>query len=247
MLKPLESQRRGLEVQQLPTGPGHHRDRFIDALRVVAIVLIVAQHWLMPAISYDDGTLTTVNALSTPGAWVITWLSQVMPLVFFAGGAAAAYSSLSRSGSRLSTDISPGRDRQPDLGDPRRGWLGERLLRLAVPVVPLVAVWLPLPHLLLALGLPADARDYGTGAMILADLGLTTLRLLTNNPAKRVALAGFGLSIVERLATAVEDAQRPGGDDLLMDRELVLQHLRVLHVEHTHHIGLIRTDGRDAG
>jgi 3,4-dihydroxy 2-butanone 4-phosphate synthase / GTP cyclohydrolase II len=55
----------------------------------------------------------------------------------------------------------------------------------------------------LQLGLPADARDYGTGAMILADLGLTTLRLLTNNPAKRVALAGFGLSIVDRIPVEV--------------------------------------------
>jgi 3,4-dihydroxy 2-butanone 4-phosphate synthase / GTP cyclohydrolase II len=55
----------------------------------------------------------------------------------------------------------------------------------------------------LALGLPADARDYGTGAMILADLGLSTLRLLTNNPAKRAALGGFGLSIVERVPVEV--------------------------------------------
>jgi 3,4-dihydroxy 2-butanone 4-phosphate synthase / GTP cyclohydrolase II len=55
----------------------------------------------------------------------------------------------------------------------------------------------------LALGLPADARDYGTGAMILVDLGLSTLRLLTNNPDKRAALSGFGLSIVERVAVDV--------------------------------------------
>ncbi|MTV25596.1 bifunctional 3,4-dihydroxy-2-butanone-4-phosphate synthase/GTP cyclohydrolase II [Nitriliruptoraceae bacterium ZYF776] len=55
----------------------------------------------------------------------------------------------------------------------------------------------------LQLGLPADARDYGTGAMILADLGLSTLRLLTNNPSKRAALAGFGLSIVDRLPVEV--------------------------------------------
>jgi 3,4-dihydroxy 2-butanone 4-phosphate synthase/GTP cyclohydrolase II len=56
----------------------------------------------------------------------------------------------------------------------------------------------------LALGLPADARDYGTGAMILVDLGLSTLRLLTNNPAKRVALSGYGLSIVERVPVEIE-------------------------------------------
>jgi len=49
------------------------------------------------------------------------------------------------------------------------------------------------------LGLPADARDYGTGAQILVDLGLSTLRLLTNNPAKRAGLEGYGLQIVERV------------------------------------------------
>lgn len=55
----------------------------------------------------------------------------------------------------------------------------------------------------LALGLPADARNYGTGASILADLDLTTLRLLTNNPDKRAALGGFGLSIVDRVPVEV--------------------------------------------
>lgn len=55
----------------------------------------------------------------------------------------------------------------------------------------------------LALGLPADARDYGIGALILADLGLTTLRLLTNNPEKRAALGGFGLSIVDRVPVEI--------------------------------------------
>jgi 3,4-dihydroxy 2-butanone 4-phosphate synthase / GTP cyclohydrolase II len=55
----------------------------------------------------------------------------------------------------------------------------------------------------LSLGLPNDSRDYGTGALILADLGLTTLRLLTNNPAKRAALNGFGLSIVDRVPVEV--------------------------------------------
>jgi 3,4-dihydroxy 2-butanone 4-phosphate synthase / GTP cyclohydrolase II len=51
----------------------------------------------------------------------------------------------------------------------------------------------------LELGLPADARDYGTGAQILVDLGIRTMRLLTNNPAKRVGLEGYGLEIVGRV------------------------------------------------
>lgn len=51
----------------------------------------------------------------------------------------------------------------------------------------------------LELGLPADARDYGTGAQILAELGIKSMRLLTNNPAKRAGLEGYGLSIVERV------------------------------------------------
>jgi 3,4-dihydroxy 2-butanone 4-phosphate synthase / GTP cyclohydrolase II len=51
----------------------------------------------------------------------------------------------------------------------------------------------------LQLGLPADSREYGIGAQILVDLGLTTMRLMTNNPAKYGGLEGFGLDIVERV------------------------------------------------
>jgi 3,4-dihydroxy 2-butanone 4-phosphate synthase/GTP cyclohydrolase II len=62
----------------------------------------------------------------------------------------------------------------------------------------------------LELGLPADARDYGTGAMILADLGVRSMRLLTNNPAKRAGLEGYGLTISERvpIETTVTDHNR---------------------------------------
>ncbi|HLL68413.1 MAG TPA: bifunctional 3,4-dihydroxy-2-butanone-4-phosphate synthase/GTP cyclohydrolase II [Micromonosporaceae bacterium] len=50
----------------------------------------------------------------------------------------------------------------------------------------------------LDLGLPADARDYGTGAQILSDLGIRSMRLLTNNPAKRAGLEGYGLRVLGR-------------------------------------------------
>lgn len=57
----------------------------------------------------------------------------------------------------------------------------------------------------LHLGLPGDARDYGVGAQILRHLGVTKLRLMSNNPKKRVALTGYGLEIVETvpLETAI--------------------------------------------
>jgi 3,4-dihydroxy 2-butanone 4-phosphate synthase/GTP cyclohydrolase II len=55
----------------------------------------------------------------------------------------------------------------------------------------------------LELGLPADSRDYGTGAQILVDLGVRTMRLLTNNPAKRAGLEGYGLQIVERVGIEI--------------------------------------------
>ncbi len=51
----------------------------------------------------------------------------------------------------------------------------------------------------LKLGLPADLRDYGIGAQILVDLGLSTIRILTNNPKKIRGLEGYGLSVTEQV------------------------------------------------
>ncbi|MGH9082089.1 MAG: bifunctional 3,4-dihydroxy-2-butanone-4-phosphate synthase/GTP cyclohydrolase II [Acidimicrobiales bacterium] len=51
----------------------------------------------------------------------------------------------------------------------------------------------------LDLGLPVDSREYGIGAQILVDLGITTMRLMTNNPVKYGGLEGYGLDIVERV------------------------------------------------
>jgi 3,4-dihydroxy 2-butanone 4-phosphate synthase / GTP cyclohydrolase II len=51
----------------------------------------------------------------------------------------------------------------------------------------------------LSLGLPTDRRDYGIGMQILVELGISRMRLLTNNPAKRAGLEGYGLEIVERV------------------------------------------------
>ena len=54
------------------------------------------------------------------------------------------------------------------------------------------------------LGFPMDLRDYGVGAQMLCDLGLKTIRLLTNNPKKIVGLQGYGLEVVEQLPIRVQ-------------------------------------------
>ena len=61
-----------------------------------------------------------------------------------------------------------------------------------------------------ALGFPADRRDYGIGMQILADLGVQRIRLLTNNPAKRAGLSGFGLDVVERIPLQTAPNQHNG-------------------------------------
>ncbi|MFD1932000.1 acyltransferase [Nonomuraea mangrovi] len=119
------------------------RDSFIDVLRLAGMALVVLQHWTIPVLGYDGVRLTTGNALSTPGVWVVTWISQVMPLVFFAGGAANAISF------RRAPGTAP-------------AWLAVRLRRLAWPVLPLAAVWIPFPHVLATFGVPEQPLEVGS-------------------------------------------------------------------------------------
>ncbi|MDQ4089531.1 MAG: bifunctional 3,4-dihydroxy-2-butanone-4-phosphate synthase/GTP cyclohydrolase II [Actinomycetota bacterium] len=75
----------------------------------------------------------------------------------------------------------------------------------------------------LDLGLPIDTRKYGTGAQILVDLGITTMRLLTNNPAKFGGLEGYGLEIVERVP--LETVPNPENIRYLRTKQQRMGHL----------------------
>jgi 3,4-dihydroxy 2-butanone 4-phosphate synthase / GTP cyclohydrolase II len=81
----------------------------------------------------------------------------------------------------------------------------------------------------LKLGLPADLRDYGIGAQILGDLGLTSIRILTNNPKKIIGMEGYGLSVTEQLP--IESIPNPHNEAYLRQKAELLGHT-------LHHQGL---------
>ena len=75
----------------------------------------------------------------------------------------------------------------------------------------------------LELGLPVDRREYGIGAQILVELGVTKMRLITNNPKKIGGLAGYGLEIIERVPTVT--APNPENVAYLRTKQLRMGHL----------------------
>ncbi len=75
----------------------------------------------------------------------------------------------------------------------------------------------------LAQGLPADSREYGIGAQILVDLGITTMRLMTNNTLKYGGLEGYGLEIVERVPLVIES--NPHNEKYLQTKRDRMGHL----------------------
>jgi 3,4-dihydroxy 2-butanone 4-phosphate synthase/GTP cyclohydrolase II len=81
----------------------------------------------------------------------------------------------------------------------------------------------------LKLGLPADLRDYGVGAQILVDLGLTSIRILTNNPKKIHGIEGYGLSVTEQLP--IQPIPNPHNEEYLNAKRDRLGHT-------LHHQGL---------
>jgi 3,4-dihydroxy 2-butanone 4-phosphate synthase/GTP cyclohydrolase II len=81
----------------------------------------------------------------------------------------------------------------------------------------------------LKLGLPADLRDYGIGAQILVDLGLTSIRILTNNPKKIHSLEGYGLSVSDQIP--IQAVPNPHNEDYLRTKRERLGHT-------LHHQGL---------
>ena len=114
----------------LATATPGHRNRIVDFWRAVAIIVVVFGHWLAASIWLQpDGEIALLNSLEwVPYAGWVTWVVQVMPIFFLAGGYANA-KSLTGMG---------------DGNAVRRDWITTRVRRLFTPVVPLLLVWVAL-------------------------------------------------------------------------------------------------------
>ncbi|WP_150241665.1 acyltransferase family protein [Nocardiopsis quinghaiensis] len=128
--------------------PGAGRDRFLDVIRLFVMALVVLQHWWLPVLVHEQDTLNAGSVLAVEGGFVLTWAVQVMPLIFFVGGAANLISWRSASGRGVSAST----------------WYARRLRRLAWPVVPLAAVWIVSSHLLVLAGAPVQPVLVGAEA-----------------------------------------------------------------------------------
>jgi hypothetical protein len=102
------------------------RDRYVDFLRAVSILVVVVGHWFIGMIYWRDGVIGTTSAIGvTSWAWLVTWVLQVMPIFFFVGGFSnlVTYDSFQRK------------------GEPTLAWLRTRLARLIRPSLIFLAVW----------------------------------------------------------------------------------------------------------
>ncbi|MFD6948991.1 acyltransferase [Nocardiopsis sp. TSRI0078] len=177
--------------------PGAGRDRFLDVIRLFVMALVVLQHWWLPVLVHEQDTLSAGSVLATDGGFLLTWAVQVMPLIFFVGGAANLISWRSASDRGVSVST----------------WYARRLRRLAWPVVPLAAVWIVSSHLLVLGGAPAQAVLVGAEAagMVLWFLAVYVL-VVVATPVLVAAQERFGWWVPAALlaAAAAVDLTRFG-------------------------------------
>ena len=125
-------------VTQLADATPDTRDRFVDAVRAFAILVVVIGHWLIATITWDGRGIAAGNALAqVPSLQWLTWAFQVMPLFFVVGGFANRASLLAH------------RRR----GEPASAYVRSRTLRLTAAVLPLAVTWMVATPLLERAGL----------------------------------------------------------------------------------------------
>jgi peptidoglycan/LPS O-acetylase OafA/YrhL len=170
------------------------RNRVVDTVRAVAIVVVVLGHWLAASIWLRaNGDIQLMNSLEwIPYAGWVTWIVQVMPVFFLVGGYASG---------RALAAAEPG---GVDYGD----WVTKRVRRLFTPVIPLLVVW---TLLIVILGpfIPNDVVRAGAMSatvplwFIAVYVMITALAPLTHRWWRSAGLVSFGLMCLAAIAVDV--------------------------------------------
>ncbi|MBM7820826.1 hypothetical protein JOE63_003303 [Cellulosimicrobium cellulans] len=184
------------------------RDVFVDAVRALATLSVLTVHWLMADATWDGEHLRIGNALAHGAGWTVTWLLQVLALLFFAAGASAAYGLQRGPDGGRSPGLAGARRvvaRPSALADLAAGarLAGRRVPRLLRPVGVFVGAWVVAIGVLLAAGLPGDAvRSLATLAPQLLWFLAVYLGLVVLTPLLRRALHAAGWWTVGALVAA---------------------------------------------
>ncbi|MFB9909139.1 acyltransferase family protein [Allokutzneria oryzae] len=151
------------------------RNPVIDAVRIGSVALVVFVHWFGAYVTWDNGTVRAGIALAGPVVWALTWLFQVMPLVFVAGGYA----------NTAGVDAARARG---------ESFLAKRAMRLVVPALPLVALFTAVS----TLGASFGAQPLATvGAQVMKPLWFLAIYLVV------VCLAPLMVRMHDRFGPAV--------------------------------------------
>ena len=140
------------QAEQLAAKTPAERNRYVDFLRAVSILMVVTGHWLIVAIYYHDGTFELDDLLKIrPNTQWLTWLFQVMPIFFIVGGYANGVSLESA--------------RRRGIG--YAGWLVTRLNRLISPLLVLLLAWAALAAILHFAGVSGDVLRLASRAALI--------------------------------------------------------------------------------
>ena len=137
------------QAKELASNTPPERNRYVDFLRAVSILMVITGHWLIVAVHYQNGGIKfgDILELQTGTQW-LTWLFQVMPIFFIVGGYANAVSLESA--------------RRRGIG--YAGWLAVRLHRLITPLLALLGGWAAIAAILYLAGVSGDVTRLASKA-----------------------------------------------------------------------------------
>jgi fucose 4-O-acetylase-like acetyltransferase len=206
------------------------RNRYVDLLRAVSILVVITGHWLIAALYYDEGALKPGELLALqPGTQWLTWVFQVMPIFFIVGGYANAVS------------LDSARRKQQGYA----GWLVSRLHRLVTPLLALLVGWAMLAAILHYSGVSGPLIKLASRAALIPTWFLAIyIMIVVLAPAAYAAWRRWGYASFWALAAAgalVDAAYFLGGFEWLGWSNYFFVWLAV------HHLGFAWRDGRIGG